>query len=383
MRALHFSSRRGASTTEVIVIVFLMVAVGVAVVTVFGHRIARRFSGASESLDEGRGQGMSARGVPANLDQVGNPGNAPVLTGPLPTVNPVTSDPLGTGNPNPGPGGVPARTPDDNAAVGGATLARPTGWDPASMLAGMTQIDGNGGTQWDGVRCGLATALATRILAGPEAVDRLLADLARRARDGSIPNSSAGPPPMVGRFTVDQYIARLGTLRDRLENMSLDHGDLGMIQELMFEGYGKIGPPPNWTYWQDGPGTPGYQRVLELGGGVDPGGGRIGAPNGGNNQFTQSNRATVVQHTNALGPGESITLGVAEFGGSADHFIAVGRDPSGRVYLYDPWPHTTGGAPGTPAPQLVYYDQNPQMFDYYLDNYQPPGGFMEYSPVRH
>lgn len=371
---------RGATATEYIIIVSIMVILGMTLVVVFGKMIARRFKSAAHALATGSVSNVG-EAIPTTAAEVGGPGAAPVVTGPLPTVNPVTSDPHGTGNPNPGPAGVAARTPDNTQVSNGLSLGNPTGWDPATILGGMTQVDGNPQTAWDNVRCAMASALATRVMAGPQAVDRLLADLQRRALAGTIPNYT-NPPPMIGTIPVDQYVAQLGTLRDRLANQSLDHADLGLIQELMFEGYGKT-TPPQWTYWQDGPGQPGYQQVLNLGGGVDGAGNPIGAPGAANNQVTQSNRATIVNHMNGLSPGQSITLGVAEFGGQADHFIAVGRDASGRIYMYDPWPHTTGGAPGTPAPQLVYYDQNPQMFDYYLDHYQPPGGFWEYSPVRH
>lgn len=374
--------RRGASAAEWIIIVLLMVFVGVGLITVFGRSLVRRLTAASNSLDTGNPQSKTQIPIPGNADQVGAPGNAPVAPGNLPTIS---APPANAPTTNPG-SSFNARTPDRTPANSGLTLANPTGWDPATILPGMTQIDQNLSTNFDNVRCACASALASRIMAGPEAVDRLLADLMRRAGNGTAPNYSAGPPPMVGNIPLDQYQARLGALRDRLANQSLDHGDLGEIQELLYQAY-SIVPTSGGTFFYSAAGAQNYQAIMELGNGVDPGGTRIGAPGAANNTVTNPNSAQLATNINNLQTGESMTLGVDEFGpagpdGNPDHFIVVGRDPSGRVYLYDPWPHSAPGAAAVP-PQLVYYDNNQAVFDYYMNNTMPTGGFIQYSPVRH
>ncbi len=374
--------RRAAASSEWIIIAFLMIAVGVALVTAFGRNLSRRFAGSTQALDNGTPIAKSAPVAPLNSDFIGGPGAAPNVPGTLPTVS---APAPGAATTNPG-GGFAARTPDDTEVTPGLTLAHPNAWNPQAILAGMTQIDQNPQTNWDNVRCALASALASRVMAGPEAVDRLLADLMLRANNGTVPNYSAGPPPMVGAIPLDQYIQTLGDLRDRLAGQTLDHRDLGTIMELMYEGYSLTSGGAG-TYFYTAGGPQNYQAVMELGQGVDPGGNRIGAPGSANNQATTMTPAQLATSVNNLRPGESITLGVDEFGpsgpdGSPDHFIVVGRDANGRPYLYDPWPHTA--PPGSPVPpQLVYYENNQAVYDYYLQNTQPTGGFIVYSPVRH
>ncbi len=365
--------RPGVALSENITVVLLMIFVGVGLVTVFGQNIARRFQGVTTGLDEGKPIAKTALTGPQNRAEIGAPGNAPVVSGPLPAVAAPANAAAGA---NPGYGGANARTPDRTEANSGITLANPRGWDPRAMLAGMTQIDQNlvHTTNFDPMRCACASALASRIMSGPDAVDRMLADLMLRAQNGTLPNSSAGPPPMIGGMPRDQYIAQLGTLRDRLAGQALNHADLGLMQDLLYRGH-SIVPGVQGTYFYTGGGAQNYQQIMTLGNGVDPAGATIGAPNAGNNQATTVNQAQLATNMTNLTPGESMTLGI----GAPGHFIVVGRDNQGRPYLYDPWPFV--GTGGNPAPPQLTYD--PAVLDWYMNNQMPPGGFIQYSPVRH
>ncbi len=111
-------SLRAASATEWIVIVLLMVSVGVTVLTVFGQGIARRFGGVTKGLDEGKPFAKIAVGAPLDSAAIGTPGNAPVVSGTLPTVNPPAA---GTPTTNPG-SSFNARTPDPTAVSGGLAV---------------------------------------------------------------------------------------------------------------------------------------------------------------------------------------------------------------------------------------------------------------------
>lgn len=396
MLFVRIGGRRGAASTEWIAIVFLMVVIGVALVTVLGRNLARRAVGTVQSLDQGTPIAKSALPEPTTAAQVGAPGPAPIARGPLGNVAaPAAGDPVT----NPG-GTAAARTPDDTLVAGDWSLGNPTGWNPAAILAGMSQVDQGReqpGAAWDTVRCALASALASRIVAGPEAVDRLLLDLQLRARNGSMPNSTPGPPPTVGGYTVDEYVAMLGQLRDRLASQTLDHADLGLIQALMYEGYSLRNVPDGGggtmqgTFFQAGAGAQNYQAVMELGRGVDSTGATIGPPGSANNQFQRVNSGQLAANITALQPGESMTLGVDEFtpgvgwggDGNPDHFILVGRDAAGRPYIYDPWPHPAPAAGGPAPSQFVYFDQNPEIYQWYLQNAGPAGGFYQYGVVRH
>ncbi len=356
--------RFGAGMTEWIVIVTLVAILCLGVVTVFGQRIARRLKGASASLDEGKPKSGMEYVPPANIGTVGP---APVLANAPSNASTVTTAP--PANTMTSAGSVP-RLPDNTPVYGGGTMANLSGYDPAAILADMTQVDQNPATANDNVRCVIASYTAAAVMAGPGALTRLADDLALRIQNGTTPVGPNG-----GTLPDAQAIAALGRIRDRIESGNFDYRDLGMLQQLIYEHYG--GGATGTTFAQQ-------LNLTGLGGSVDPAGNPIGAPNSGNNQIQFLNRAALVTAANGLGPGQSFVVGINEFPGggtNSDHGILIGRDPSGRLYLYNPWPHANP-AGGQPPPQLVYYDQNPAVFDHHLDQYAPGAGFDVGSPIR-
>jgi hypothetical protein len=301
---------------------------------------------------------------PLNVDTIGpigGPGPAPVAIGQLPQLPAAEANAAANGLPItvPGHGGAAARAPNEQPAFGGATLAHANSWNPGAILTDMTQIDQSNNpanpvedTPTDAVRCARASYVAAAVMSGPEAVRRLISDLALNIANQTTPRGAAG-----GRLTDEEALQILARLRDHLDEGIFNHGDLGYLQQLLADYYGNVG---------GGMTSAQYPTLIGL-----------GNPDTTGTAYTTQDRLPFLNAINGLQPGQAFIVGVNWNGnGPSHHATTVGRDPNGRIYWYDPWPKNGG------PPQIVYYDEHPDQFREYLNSEMPVGGFPTRGPFR-
>ncbi len=367
-------SSPGAALTEYLWIVLILVLLTLSLVGFFGFELYRWTIRTKQSLDTGTPQPKPIRDTPDSHLDIGGPD-------PSPPVGPTPQMALGTAGADPfALGGGSARVPPSTRATGGEDVNHPTGWRPENLLGDMTQEDDVDTTLYEDGRCFCASSLAARVLAGEDAVDRLLADLAWSALNGTIRNL-AGTPPAVDCIPRDEFLRRLDRLRDKLANQSLTFRDLAEMQDLLYRAYGDIEK-------NTGGESVGILKLRQLGNPRDAQGKPLKTAWTGNNVFTQAGATDVVTAMNRLQPGESMLLAISGSGGPPRHAILVGRDSAGRQYLYDPAAHTTIDPTGRLVPQMVYQDRDAATVDHYLNNLQagmPDGtrGFMMTTPARY
>ena len=191
------------------------------------------------------------------------------------------------------------------------------GWDGSKILSALTQFDTQGGKDQD-VRCAAASFLAGAIMAGPEALKRVLQRLETAVKNPE-----------------DQKTLR--NVQYQLDQGTATHGDLSQIQELLFRTYGTPGAS----------GMSGEQQATmrqELTGIKH-------AP-----RYSESPEKTA-QRLQKLKNGESFTASILQDNG-AGHAVQVGRDQEGRLYVYDP-------APPEGQPQLLRPED--PLFDAYVN----------------
>jgi len=346
------AERRGASMAEYGIVITVIAIVLIVFVTGFGRRLTKMFRSASHSLDEGEPMGRSPLEL-ASVSNVPGPGNAPNPPLPLQTLPANEATAAASGLPITPPGHAPANPPararDDLPAYGGSSLANVDSFDPSTILVDMTQIDQHGDTPSDPIRCARAAYLAAAVLAGPDAVRRLINDLARNIINGTTPGG--------GRLTNAEALLILARVRDRLDEGTFDHGDLGYLQQMIADYY--VNPNTGMTQAQ-------YPQMIGL-----------GNPDTSATAYTTQGGPAFLNSINALTPGQSYIVGVNWNGnGPSHHATTVGRDENGRIYWYDPWPKNGG------PPQIVYHDRNPDQFREYLNSEMPVGGFPTRGPFR-
>ncbi|MBI5366686.1 MAG: hypothetical protein HZA54_06590 [Planctomycetes bacterium] len=332
-------ARRGAVSSEYVIIIGVVALLVMVVLTAFGMMVARRYKTATKAL--GGGGVYTER---YEMDQV-QPLNALAI--------PATNNPNPSTVPGVGPNLVaPAsgrNIPAGNQAhYNGGNLGNPSGWDPAAILTDLTQIDQRADTVFDPQRCTRTSHLAAAVMCGPDAVRRVIDDMARQIQQGRQP--FAQQPGGIAPIPPDRALRELSRIRDRLDSTSMDHNDSGMLLEIMAHYYqnqgAATGPVGLWPSSMNNLGQPNTRNVA-------------------NGPLTQ---AQFNQTINGMQPGEAIryviewpkTPPAVKDAVPNDHTILMGRDRDGRLYVFDPAPKGPGQS------QIVYADRNPNEFNWYL-----------------
>lgn len=353
------AARRGATLSEYAIIIGAVAMIVMVMVFAFGNAIAQRFRVARHALATGTAQyqGRYEVGTVGPLDPV----NIPAANNPnLPSLPPI--------GPTVGPGSGRAIPPGADPHYSGGNLGNPSGWDPVHILTDLTQVDQRNDTVFDPLRCTRTSHLAAAIMDGPGAVRRIIDDMARQIQQGRQP--FVQQPGGIAPIPPDQALRELGRIRDRLDTGDFDFNDSGMLIEIMahyFQAQGNAtGPVGLWPSGMNNLGQPATRAP-------NPGPPNPNLPAGPGNQPPANpngplNQAQFQHAINDLQPGEAIRF-VIEWPKTPptvkdpvpnDHTVLIGRDPDGRIYLYDPAPKAPNRA------QLVYADTNPQEFNWYM-----------------
>ncbi len=190
-------------------------------------------------------------------------------------------------------------------------------WSGPRILKALTQYDTQNGANQN-VRCAAASFLAGAIMAGPEALGRVVERLKLRG-------------------LVPEDLERLQDIQQRLSQSTATHGDLSLLQEMLFRRYASAGEAGMLAEEQS-------RMRRELTG-----------------QTHRSRRLEAPEKTEQrlkdLKNGQSFTLSILNEAGTG-HAVQVGRDLEGRLYLYDP-------APPEGQPQLIGPDE--PLFDAYVN----------------
>ncbi len=193
--------------------------------------------------------------------------------------------------------------------------------DRYDVVSRLTQYDQSSQTTSDADRCGATAAVASAIMANGQ---QGLLDLAASAR----------------RNVPAEAVAGLGEIEQRIRGGTATFGDLGRLADILQQGYAL--PDPNAG------GRPGILAGDMLSLYRDAG---MRPPSG-----------TGDPHT-VFQPGQSWPIGLQLADGS-QHWVVTGRDPQGRVYIYDPLP--------TPGHSQLHYEGTPG-FQSYLQQIQQTG----------
>lgn len=267
---------------------------------------------------------------------------------------------------------VPDKTPAWEKVAGGTDKK----WDGSHILTNMTQFDENYTGNWSAVRCTLASHVAARAMNDPGFVDHLVAALQERleqaqasndpdAAKALVPNFRSDPSgPRVGRRSAEEYQEGLKFLRKQMLSESLTYGDLGQLQDLLYDAYGDID--------ESRPGGTSLPQSSNL---------RLlcnGEPLSweSKQRWDKCTRGGLLSRIKELPPGGTCIVHVPF--GTGNHDILVGKDPTGRNYLYDPFPRG--------VPQLVYLDgpdRDEKLVNEVLGSYEDGGAkpFTILAPV--
>ncbi len=383
-----------------------MGAVAIAVMlalTLFGRRLVARWRSASLPSASGTSptkpsidlSGPSAPVGPAPVRPTPTPSDEPPLDPDWLIGEDVTDADLG----GRGVGHGEARVPDDmkvwpDPPAGGDEERGE--WDPRRVLENMTQFDHDKiRTTRDDLRCTLASEVAARAMNGVSYLLHLVLELIGRAEAVVDPGKS-GPPAKpqavipnfeslpsgnrVGKLPASDYLARLRDVKAELNKETLTFGDLGELQELMYEAYANV------TREHGGTSIERCSDLNALCNGVDPQGNDIGPAHSDNNTWRTCDREQMLGKLRGLPRGGTCMIRVRCAGAGGDHDILMGKDSEGRLYLYDPFPH--GELSGRKdIPQLHYLDgpkRDDDLTEVMLRNYESSGGATPYtvhSPV--
>jgi len=197
-------------------------------------------------------------------------------------------------------------------------------WDGARILNALTQFDTQGGAHQN-IRCAAASFLAGAIVAGPEALGRVIDRLQWQVLSHEDRNA-------------------LQHLQNQLSQGTATHGDLSKLQEILFRRYATSGQPGMMPAEQ-------ARMRREL----------TGKPHG-NSQFEDPEQTE--RRLQSLKNGQSFTLSIINEAGGG-HAVQVGRDQQGRLYVYDP-------APPEGQPQLIGPENS--LFETYFQGQLRPDG---------
>ncbi len=340
MKRTAVLSRQAGTSMLTYIVVVSLIALGVMPYAVaFGRRVVRRYAAADASMD----QGTPLHRVPVKiephkdgwriLDHSPNRNERDWWSGdtdPSRDPNGPRYDSQSTGYAN-----------VEETLYGGHHLGNMTGeWDPEGLLNRFTQWDAK---SCQNVRCAPTCAVAAAAMGGPEALRRLV----ERFRESLIHGRTSENP--AERLSPQAAEATLDDLLGRIENGTVTREDMGVVDELMAR-----------YYQQDPILGASKQAATEMM--------ALGAKSSRPADSLPANASELRSFVqDKLKPGEVVRSAVDTDGDTDSsqgnhHAVLIGKDASGREYLYDPLPKQAG------TPQIVYRDSNPQQYDYYLEN---------------
>ncbi|MBI2568363.1 MAG: hypothetical protein HYV63_15175 [Candidatus Schekmanbacteria bacterium] len=219
-------------------------------------------------------------------------------------------------------------------------------WDGGQILNRLSQLDtirGPRGPQYDETRCGPSSTLSSAIMAGPEATANVADRLASHTTNAANRRDIEG-------------------IRDRVRDGSASTGDLSRLQDHMLRQYA-ANPRDGMTTAE----VTRMQQELMPNVQLDPNGetrtadGVRATPRPGH---TVEEPGRTVDRVTNLRPGESFSMfvdtdrpGRPGFN-DPNHYVQVGRDQNGELYVYDPYPRGN-------QPNLVYQNRDPAAFEHY------------------
>lgn len=209
---------------------------------------------------------------------------------------------------------LPWRTPGDQSA----------GWDSLEILSKLTQVDESAATFTDEVRCGANSVLAVAITRGPLDTEAFARGIMLNALGQS---RSAVVASDRRQAMGDAYLQIWPAIR-AVGNATATYGDLSLIAH-----YAKVVMSEKATAQTTGHEVAAMAALL--GGMVES-----GAPIEDEEQFAMFARNLkrgesyiLLVGTNILQPGV-----MSRNLGQVNHYVVLGRDQAGKVFLYDPYP---------------------------------------------
>jgi hypothetical protein len=209
---------------------------------------------------------------------------------------------------------LPWNTPGDPAA----------GWRTEEILSKLTQVDESGATVTDEVRCGANSVLAVAVTRGPLVTEQFARGIMLAAL-GQSQNPSL--PAERRKSGSDAYSLIWPAIR-AVGNGTATYGDLSLIAH-----YGKVVMSEKATA-----ATTGHEVAAMAG--LIGGMAESGAPIVDKDQLVMFARELkrgesyiLLVGTNVLAPGV-MSRNLSQ----VNHFVVLGKDSDGKVFLYDPYP---------------------------------------------
>ncbi|MEA2132339.1 MAG: hypothetical protein QOC68_248 [Solirubrobacteraceae bacterium] len=198
------------------------------------------------------------------------------------------------------------------------------GWNSEEILSKLTQVDESGVTFTDPVRCGANSVLAVAITRGPLATEAW----ARGIMLNALAQSEDKALPSDRRTTgKDVYLLIWPAIR-AVGNGTATYGDLSLIAH-----YAKVVMSEKASSSTTGHEVAAMAAIL---GGMR----ESGEPIQDKEQFSmfardlkRGNSYILLVGTNVLAPGV-----MSRNLGQVNHYVVLGKDANGKVFLYDPYP---------------------------------------------
>jgi hypothetical protein len=198
------------------------------------------------------------------------------------------------------------------------------GWSSEEILSKLTQVDESAATFTDQVRCGANSVLAVAITRGPLATEAFARGVMLKALGQSKDPSQTAERRQTGG---DAYEKIWPAIR-AVGNATATYGDLSLIAH-----YAKVVMSEKATSQ-----TTGHEVAAMAG--LMGGMAESGAPIEDKEQFAMFARNLkkgesyiLLVGTNTLDPGV-MTRNLSQ----VNHFVVLGKDSGGKVFLYDPYP---------------------------------------------
>jgi hypothetical protein len=209
---------------------------------------------------------------------------------------------------------LPWRTPGEQSS----------GWDALEILSKLTQVDESAATFTDEVRCGANSVLAVAITRGPLATEAF----ARGVMLNALSQSKSAVVKADRRQAMGDAYQQIWPAIRAVGNGTGTYGDLSLIAH-----YAKVVMSEKATAQTTGHEVAAMAALL---GGMA----ESGAPIEDKEQFAMFARSLkagesyiVLAGTNILQPGV-----MSRNLDQVNHYVVLGRDEAGKVFLYDPYP---------------------------------------------
>lgn len=197
-------------------------------------------------------------------------------------------------------------------------------WDANAILSALTQVDDDGATQVDGMRCAAVSTLAAHILAGPMKIVAVAASVLPQAILRAAKPDEYGFQPEVAK-ALQSMIPTLAGLPGKIVKKTATYQDLRRLSDCM-----KLCVDPDPT---SGTSAKEYADLMAIGGGT--------ASFVGANKKGWSDAKDFADALKKEGAQATYVLSVGTADNKPDvtnHAVNMGLDRSGQLFLYDPWP---------------------------------------------